>query len=179
MNTTKKRLTKRELVLAAWKRTGTVSVGAEELRFIRQRVEQELGHRFHESPASLARILADAGIPLRHPEVLDSDSTWREGRIFQFFDKGELNFETIESAINSVGTIEALREQFASEEDVEAEKALIQHVVEIKNEVAGTDGPVAVEVVNWLRIWLQNPKIFTDWLALRRNSPDFVREFGG
>jgi len=179
MNATKKRLTKQELVLAAWKRTGRVSVGTEELRFIRQTIERELGHSFHESPASLARILADTGIPLRHPEVLDSDSTWREGRIFQFFGQGELNFETIESALNSVGTIEALREQFASEEDIQGEKALIQHVMEIKNEVAGTDSPVAAEVLSWLRIWLQNPKIFTDWLSLRRNSPDFVRKFGG
>lgn len=33
------------------------------------------------------------------------------------------------------------------------------------------------EVALWLGIWLQTPEIFETWLALRRNSADFVNRF--
>jgi len=37
---------------------------------------------------------------------------------------------------------------------------------------------IAAEVAQWLTVWLQNPQIFTDWLALRRESAEFRERFG-
>jgi len=37
---------------------------------------------------------------------------------------------------------------------------------------------VAREAAQWLTVWLQNPSIFTDWLALRRSTAEFQELFG-
>jgi len=34
------------------------------------------------------------------------------------------------------------------------------------------------EIAEWFAIWLQQPEIFDDWLALRQRSPDFTARFG-
>ena len=33
------------------------------------------------------------------------------------------------------------------------------------------------EVAQWLVVWLQNPQIFTEWLALRQNTAEFRERF--
>jgi hypothetical protein len=35
----------------------------------------------------------------------------------------------------------------------------------------------AKEVSQWLTIWLQAPELFSDWLDLRRRSPEFRKKF--
>jgi hypothetical protein len=37
---------------------------------------------------------------------------------------------------------------------------------------------LAREVSQWLSIWLQNPQIFPEWLALRRSTAEFQQLFG-
>jgi hypothetical protein len=36
---------------------------------------------------------------------------------------------------------------------------------------------VADELAAWMTVWLQNPAVFADWLALRRNSSEFLQKF--
>jgi len=33
------------------------------------------------------------------------------------------------------------------------------------------------EAAQWLAVWLQSPELFSDWLDLRRRSPDFRKKF--
>ena len=33
------------------------------------------------------------------------------------------------------------------------------------------------EVSHWLTVWLQSPELFSDWLDLRRRSPEFRKRF--
>ncbi|HKR22552.1 MAG TPA: hypothetical protein VJS17_08155 [Pyrinomonadaceae bacterium] len=40
------------------------------------------------------------------------------------------------------------------------------------------DQQLATEIAQWLTVWLQNPRIFNDWFALRRNTAEFLRIFG-
>jgi len=40
------------------------------------------------------------------------------------------------------------------------------------------DRQLAREIIQWLTVWLQNPGIFTDWFALRRNTAEFRQLFG-
>ena len=40
------------------------------------------------------------------------------------------------------------------------------------------DRQLACEVHQWLTIWLQNPRIFADWFALRRKTAEFLQIFG-
>lgn len=34
------------------------------------------------------------------------------------------------------------------------------------------------EIVQWFRVWLETPEAFFDWLELRKQSPEFRKQFG-
>jgi hypothetical protein len=36
----------------------------------------------------------------------------------------------------------------------------------------------AAEIAEWLRLWVQSPEVFENWIALRRKSQDFISKFG-
>jgi hypothetical protein len=177
MSSKKARLTRQEVIFEAWSKTGSQSLGAAELSFIQDALRIVFGQSSVESPANLARTLADAGVPLRHPEVLQADSVWREAQVNEFFGPGELDFTSLEVALESVGTIEDLRRQLATEGDEAGVKRLHQNIREVRRDLESKDGQLAAEVVQWLQVWLQNPLIFRDWLSLRQKSPDFLQKF--
>jgi len=71
---------KRELIVSTWRRLGTTSVGAKELRAIQDELKRsEEGNVM--SPASVARVLADEGAELKHPEIIEFDASWRASQI--------------------------------------------------------------------------------------------------
>jgi len=72
------RKTKRDLIIELWEALDCESVGARELEQIQNAVAEKFGEGAVDSPASIARVLADEGAVLRHPEVLDFDTKWRE-----------------------------------------------------------------------------------------------------
>ena len=43
--------------------------------------------------------------------------------------------------------------------------------------VAAADRAVAKEIAEWIRIWLQQPDLFEDWLSLRQLSPEYRKVF--
>ena len=177
----KKPLTKSELILEAWEHIDSNSAGEYELGAIQKKLEDELGLGASESPGSVARTLADAGIPLRHPEVLEADSRWHETRMYELFGPGEISFDTLDSALEAMDSLESLRRQFVEEADRIGLKRLVEHARELKSELEPQTEPgliLAKEVVQWLAIWLQTPDLFDEWLVLRRNSADFARKFG-
>jgi hypothetical protein len=161
----------------AWRRTGSQSLGAAELASIQESLRIVFGQSSIESPASLARALADSGVPLRHPEVLQADTVWREANVYEFFGPGDLDFTSLELALASVTKIEDLRIQIGAEGDETGVKRLTQHIQELRRELDSKEGELVREVVQWLKIWLQNPVIFRDWLSLRQKSADFLQKF--
>jgi len=177
MSSKKTRLTRQEIMFEAWRKTGSQSVGAAELTLIQESLRIVFGQSSIESPARLARALVDSGVPLRHPEVLQADTVWREANIYEFFGPEELNFTSLELALASVTKIEDLRIQFAAEGDEFGVKRLTQQIQEVRRELDNKDGELAREVVQWLKVWLQNPVIFRDWLCLRQKSADFLKKF--
>src|SRR6266550_2095800 len=70
--------TKRELIIEVWEALDCESVGAHELEQIQQALVEKFGAGALESPAAIARTVADEGAVLRHPEVFDYDARWRE-----------------------------------------------------------------------------------------------------
>ncbi len=130
------------------------------------------------SPASVARALADRGTALVHPDVLDADVRWRSPRLFT---AEELNFDNIAAAA-------AWMEKLAARSDNRADNlALRPAVLSLKRElemvVAGVrtnehDRRMAEEIGQWLTVWLENPRIFLDWFALRQNAAEFHERFG-
>jgi hypothetical protein len=178
MSSTEKRRTKKEVIENAWDELGTDSVGRNELELIQRALEQTLGRAAVESPAQIARTLADLGVRLRHPEVLSADFAWREAQVEELFDRSDIDFGKIELAIGSMERIEMRRVRFLELGDDEGVESLKEYVRDVKAELVEKETEVAREVVQWLTIWLQNPEIFSDWLGLRQKSPEFIKKFG-
>ena len=175
-----------ELVVEAWHQLNADALGAVELESIRNTLSAEFTERATPSPAAIARILAEQGIRLRHAEVLSADTRWRTLRLNELFAPGELDFQSIESSVESIQRLDDLLVHFNSEGDETGEAYLREFVLTVKAELEstakarirlGTLKEVAVEVVEWLTIWLQTPHIFADWLEIRRTSESFRRKF--
>lgn len=163
-----------QFIVDWWTENGNETAGAAELEQIQQALLERFGAQGRESPALIARTLADNGARLRHPEVLAADVRWREQS--EFFTSEELTFDSIDRAI-------AFAEKLGG---LPSAPELRSFVMQLKTEVewvaksmriALPDRLIALEVAHWLTIWLQNPSIFPDWLLLRRESAEFRERF--
>lgn len=170
--------TKYQIIVDVWERMEKDVVGAPELELIQQALAVRFGAIV--SLASIARTLADHGAILGHPHILAADLKWRERT--SLFTAEDLSFGNLDAATSLIEKIEGLRETF------QEDKPMLEHlrysVQEIKNELdvlAASDrvgqSLLAQEVGQWLTIWMQNPQIFPEWLALRRNTPEFRGRF--
>jgi hypothetical protein len=181
----RKQLTQPELIIQLWRELDAESVGARELEAINSMLIQQLGSGA--GPAAIARTLADEGVPLRHPEVLESDTLWRKRQLAGLLSLDHRDFITIKDALASAHTIVAAANGLEANGDSSAIESLRSLVRRIQQDLAligksplGTAQmrAVAAEAAGWLTVWLQNPAIFENWLALRRNSPEFLQQFG-
>src|SRR5437667_7584737 len=80
---------KQEFIIAEWHRLGGKAIGRKELCRIQEALHEEFGAGGVESPAAIARVLADEGAELRHPEVIELDARWRGAKIES--DKAQFN----------------------------------------------------------------------------------------
>src|SRR5436190_23875919 len=64
----------RQSIVAAWTRMGGGPVGRKELARIQASLSTQTSLP---SPAAIARVLADHGADLKHPEVIECDAQWR------------------------------------------------------------------------------------------------------
>ena len=112
---------------------------------------------------------------------MEADLRWRQERMAALFSRAELNFENVEGATALIEKIERLRREYG--DDDERFEHLRQSVRRLKSELellAKRDKrrQLAQELSQWLTIWLQNPAIFAEWLALRRATAEFREQFG-
>ncbi|HKG48747.1 MAG TPA: hypothetical protein VKB02_18575 [Pyrinomonadaceae bacterium] len=148
-------------------------LGAAELGVIQEALGQRFGSE--SSPASIARVLADHGARLGHPEILQADARWREGQ--HIFTPDDLAFDSINSANAFIQKLQ----------QADLQPSLRSSVLQIKHEldllatlpaVPANRRAVAREASQWLTVWLQNPQIFAEWLDLRRSTAEFQELFG-
>jgi hypothetical protein len=179
--------TKRDLVIEVWERLDCETVGEEELESIFEAVRGRFGEGALESPASVARMLADEGAELRHAEVLEMDARWRTADPYEAMFRNVLRFADFEQAAASIKRLDNLRRQFERKKDSEGLRRVRETALKGKQRAQMIAGNKSVdarkraekeEIANWFTVWLQTPEIFDDWLALRRNSADFRARFG-
>lgn len=154
-------MNKQQLIIECWTRTGKDSAGASELEIIQEAIAAHFGAGQVTSPASIARTLADHGVRLEHPQVLETDGRWREQQ--QPFKAEELTPE-------SLAFMERLERNDFEKEQFEAVR---RTVLQLKTELqllAVKGNRLAEEYLQWLTVWLQNPAIFGEWVDLRRRS---------
>src|ERR1700737_2132314 len=73
-------ISRRDLIVSEWRRLGAASIGTDELLRIQQAIGEAFGENCVESPATIARELAQEGAELRHPEIIECDARWRESQ---------------------------------------------------------------------------------------------------
>ena len=167
---------KEQLIVDVWTQTGKESVGAEELELIQRALLERFGAEGRESPAAIARTLADHGARLEHPQILEADLRWRERNVFSLFTSEELNLTSIDAAIEWIEKLGALEPQPELRRLVLRLKTELE-LVAARTRIPENEREIAGEVAQWLAIWLQNQTIFAEWLDLRRASPEFRQKF--
>ncbi len=184
--------TKRGLIIEAWDRLGRAMVGEHELREIQRSVRNQFGSSADESPAAIARVLADEGAELRHPEVIEFDARWREAKIEKDSEqlKGldellagkPLRLRKAEALIKK---LERLRQRAQNDDQSAARQARSMAIsgrqtaelLAKDKELNELQRAEQTEIAEWFKVWIQTPILFADWLELRQRSPDFRKEF--
>ncbi|HEX8191113.1 MAG TPA: hypothetical protein VF586_22325 [Pyrinomonadaceae bacterium] len=178
--------TKRELMIEVWEHLDCESVGAKELEAVREAVRERFGEGAVESPARVARVLADEGAELRHAEVLEMDARWRTQDPYEAAFRNVLKFSTFEEAAQSIRRLDNLRKQFRRKGDKAGLRRVQETVLKgrqraqmiARNQsVNGRKREEKAEMAEWFTVWLNQPEIFEDWLALRLASKDFRARF--
>jgi hypothetical protein len=186
--------TKRELIVAVWNRLERSSIGESELREIQRSIGTQFGLGAEESPAAIARVLADEGAELRHPEVIEFDARWREAKI----ESEATRFKGLEDLLTGkplrlrkaealIKRLEKLRknsERVGDQTTLKLVRIMVVNARQVAESLSKdrTLDPLQraeqTELAEWLKVWIQTPNLFEDWLDLRRRSPDFRKKFG-
>jgi hypothetical protein len=178
--------TKRELMIEVWEALDCESVGAKEIEAIMNVVEARFGESAADSPARLARLLADEGAELRHAEILELDAAWRERDPYAAMFRNVLRFGDFVQAAGSIRRLENLRRQFERTNDREGLRRVRETALKGKKraqmiarnqKVDPQKRAEKEEIANWFTIWLQTPEMFETWLDLRKLAPDFREKF--
>lgn len=178
--------TRHDLIIEVWEALDCDSVGARELDQIQQALRERFGEGALESPASIARTVADEGAVLRHPEVFECDRKLRERLISGAVPLESLSFSNLPEASESIRKLESWRREFAEEGNQEKLRRLQEFALKTKQDlqlvarsrvIDAKKRIEAGEIVQWLTIWMQDPAIFEDWLSLRKRSAEFAEKF--
>lgn len=187
------KLNKRELVISIWRRLGEPQVGELALRKIQSAMSEAFGHEGVLSPAAIARILADEDAELRHPEIIELDASWRESQLEREGEKlrtlsawspeDQLRLKQAESLIKKLEKLRARFERAGDDETLRQIRTLAisaRQAARSRSEskvLAEAERVEQLEIAEWFGIWLQTPNLFTQWLELRKSSPDFRKRF--
>ena len=177
-------LTKKDLAIEVWEKLDCESIGQAEI----EAIETVLKDTFHpapiESPMTIARWLADEGAELRHKELMSLYVTRAENRPYAAALRQSVDTSSFAKALSSLTRLENLRRKYKAESDKEGLHHLSRIVIEAKKDLVDHPARDAgkreqdKELVEWLKVWLQTPEIFSDWVGLRMRSPGFTEQFG-
>lgn len=178
--------TKIDLIIEVWEKLDCESVGAKEIEAVEMVVREKYGDSAVESPMIIARLLADEGAELRHAEIMELDVERRLESPYDAMFRNILKFSDFKQTVTSIRQLENLRKKFIVENDREGLRLMREIALKGKNRalmiaknerVAADKRAEKAEIAEWFTVWLQNPEVFESWIALRQNSPDFVKRF--
>lgn len=186
-------ISRRDLIVAEWRRLGAASLGSDELIRIQQTIGEAFGEHAIESPATIARELAHEGAELRHPEIIECDARWREAQIdshLKTFGKVSALQATeplrLKQAESLIEKLERLRDRFERTGDDRQIAELRTLAIDARRTAVSrardTSLPIAIrheqtEIAEWLMVWLETPNLLQQWLELRKSSPAFRERF--
>lgn len=178
--------TKEDLMIEVWEKLDCESVGRSEIEAIEVAVAGQFGPSAVESPMIIARLLADEGAELRHPEILRLDVERRLESPYAPMFRNILRLSDLKNTLSSIRQLENLRRKFQQEGDREGLRLLRKTAVsgKIRALEISKDKKIEMpkrikqaEIAEWLTIWLGSPGIFENWVKLRQGSTDFRAKF--
>ena len=179
--------TKDELIIEVWEKLDCESVGSAEIEAIETAVAAEYGPAAVDSPMIIARLLADEGAELRHPEIMRLYVERASDRPYDAAFRNLMDTESLRGALRSIRELNNLRQKYAADNDREGIRLARQTALDAKRKLkatiddARTEGlkrSVSIEIAEWLSVWLQTPDLFNDWVELRQRSAGFRETFG-
>jgi hypothetical protein len=93
---------------------------------------------------------------------------------------------TLGAAEKFIDELEQLRKQYELNEDrqslaqvraIASESRQLAESIARNHSAEQTVRVEQAEIAEWLKVWLQTPALFKDWLELRRGSNEFRRKF--
>ncbi|MGH9774005.1 MAG: hypothetical protein ACRD50_03550 [Candidatus Acidiferrales bacterium] len=133
------------------------------------------------SPDYIVSVLEEAGLPVILSTRADTQGKYEE----EFHDL--LRFSTLEEAEMCIIRLDELFRKFTAE----SERAAAERVLDVarlgrrraemiarNHKVAPDKRAEKEEVAHWFSIWLETPGAFFDWLEVRKQSPEFLTQFG-
>ncbi|MGZ5437889.1 MAG: hypothetical protein ACXWID_08900 [Pyrinomonadaceae bacterium] len=182
----------RESIVKLWLELGRPPVDAEFLEKVQRQLAKSSEYPAI-SPAEVARFLADEGAELRHPEIIECDVRWRESLVNNRMDKfaaveplSSCARLKIQEAGVLISKMEKLRQEFERDDDETGLDELRTLAADARQraEAIGknrkeneTVRGEQSEIADWLKVWLQTPMLFENWLELRRRSEEFRKKF--
>lgn len=179
--------TKEELAIEVWEKLDCESVGETEIEAIQAAVAGRFGDPSVDSPMKIARLLADEGAVLRHPEILRCYVRQRLPSTSNRELRDEIDMTSLANALRSIKLLEQTRADRKLAGDAEGQRHLRELALEAKRRVnekinsPQTDvvtREMNIEITEWLSHWLQVPTLFESWVALRIQSHGFIEKFG-
>jgi len=173
---------KTDLMIEVWEKLDCESVGAAEIDAIETVVKECYGEGAADTPMAIARLLADEGAVLRHPEIFEMDARRRLTSPYEAMFRNLVKLDSLASAERSLRGLENLRRKFEADENKEGLRLVRDAGIAAKEELRerSSDGnaPELAEAAEWFAIWLQSPEVFESWVQVRRRSAEFRERFG-
>lgn len=179
--------TKDELAIEVWEKLDCESVGEAEIEAIQAAVAGRFGDPSVDSPMKIARLLADEGAVLRHPEILRCYVRQKLPSTSNRELRDEIDMTSLTKALRSIMVLEKARVDRKLAGDLHGLRTLRELALEAKRNVNETiNSPrteaavreLNIEITEWLSHWLQVPTLFESWVALRIQSHGFIEKFG-
>jgi hypothetical protein len=172
--------TKKALILEAARALGKPRFTAAEIEQIRRQLIAQLGAHGKTSPDYIVSVLEEAGLRVVWSTESDTAGRYEE----EFTDL--LHFSTLADAEMCLVRLDELLRKFTAQR----ERAAAERVREVarlgrrRAEMIARNHKVderkrveKEEIAHWFGIWLETPDAFFDWLEVRKQSPEFQKQF--
>ena len=171
---------KNDLIIEVWEYLDCESIGAKELLAIEQAVRERFGDGAVDNPMIIARLLADEGAELRHPEIMELFVKYDQNDPYDAMLRGVLKTETLKQTLATIKVLDNFRRKFLTDNDKKGLHRVRELGLRAKAEAAAkatTENPTQREIAAWFALWLETPELFENWVAVRQKSPEFIRKF--
>ena len=171
---------KKALILETAHSLGKPRFTPAEIEQIRRQLIAQLGESGKTSPDYIVSVLKEAGMRVVWSTREDTEDKYEE----EFEDL--LHFSTLEEAEMCLIRLDELFRKFSTE----SERHAVERVREVarlgrrRAEMISRNRKVDAqkraekgEIAHWFAIWLETPDAFFDWLEVRKQSPEFQKQF--